>query len=101
MRYLVYDKIHIENVMIYCNKDGKETAEDIAKAITTHFFVGKFNAREHTSVTYPINNDENMFILRDTNGYNNIWQICGKVSDYTDAIIPHLYRVRKIGTMFE
>lgn len=28
---------------IYCNLDWKETTEDIAKAIVTEYFVGKFN----------------------------------------------------------
>ena len=101
MIYLPYNKKQIENVMIYCNKNGEENAEDIAKAIITDVFIGKFIAKEHTSITSPIKNDENMFILRDTYGHDNIWQICGKVSDYTDAIVPHLYRVRKIGVIFE
>lgn len=101
MKYLPYDKEQIITVMIYCNKYGEETAEDIAKAITTDFFIGKFVAKDHVSITSPIKNDEDMFILRDTHGHDNIWQICEKVSDYTDAIVPHLYRVRKIGIMFD
>lgn len=101
MKYLPYEKEQIGKAMIYCNKNGEETAEDIARAITTDFFIGKFVAKEHTSITSPIKNDDNMFILMDTYGHDNIWQICGKISDYTDAIIPHLYRVRKIGIMFD
>ncbi len=101
MKYLPYDKEQIGNIMIYCNKNGEETTEDIARAIITDFFIGKFNAKEHISIASPIKNDENMFILRDTYGHENIWQVCGKISDYTDAIIPHLYRVKKIGIMFE
>ena len=42
-----------------------------------------------------------MFVMKDIYGHDYIWQVCGKVSDYTGAIIPHLYRVRKIGIMFE
>ena len=64
-------------------------------------FVDKFIAKEHVSIASPIKNDENMFILRDVYGYENIWQVCGKISDYTGFIIPHLYRVRKIGIMFD
>ena len=101
MKYLPYEKEQIGKIMIYCNKNGEETSEDIAKAITTDFFVGKFVAKEHVSITSPIKNDDNMFILRDVYGNNNIWQVCGKVSDYTDAIVPHLYKVRKIGIMFD
>ena len=101
MKYLCYEKEQFENVMIYCNKNGEETAEDIAKAIVTDFFVGKFVAREHNPVSSSIKNDENIFILRDVNGCNNIWQVCGKISDYTDTIVPRLYRVRKVGIMFD
>lgn len=48
-----------------------------------------------------IQNDENLFILRDSYGCNNIWQIGGKSSDITGFIIPHLYKVRKISVMFD
>ena len=101
MKYLPYEKEQIGKAMIYCNKNGEETAEDIAKAITTDFFIGKFIAKDHISIASPIKNDEDMFILRDTCGHDYIWQICGKISDYTDAIVPHLYRVRRIGIMFD
>ena len=40
MKYLPYEKEQIGKIMIYCNKNGKETSEDIAKAITTDVFVG-------------------------------------------------------------
>lgn len=101
MKYLPYDKEQIVNVMIYCNKKGEETTEDIVRAIVTDYFVGKFVAKEHVSIASPIKNDENMFILRDTTGHDNIWQVCGKITDYTDFIVPHLYGVRKIGIMFD
>lgn len=87
---------------VYCNCNGNETSEDIAKAIVTEYFVGKFNKEEHMNAGCPkIQNDENLFILRDSYGCDNIWQIGGKSSDMTGFIIPHLYKVRKIGVMFE
>ena len=50
---------------VYCNKNGKETLEDIAKAIVTEYFVGKFNKEEHMNAGYPkIQHNENLFILR-------------------------------------
>lgn len=74
----------------------------LQKAIVTEYFVGKFNKEEHTNAGCPkIQNDENLFILRDSYGCNNIWQIGEKSSDMTGFIIPHLYKVRKIGVMFE
>jgi hypothetical protein len=87
---------------VYCNRDGDETAEDIAKEIVTEQFVGKFNKEEHTNVCcLQIKNDENLFILRDSYGCNNIWQIGGQVTDMTGFLIPYLYKVRKIGIMFD
>lgn len=100
-RYVTYDKEQIVYNIIYCNKNGNETPENIARAIVTEFFVGKFVAKDYVSVVSPIKNDNNMFILKDMNGHYNIWQICGKVSDYVDAIVPHLYRIRKIGIILD
>ena len=101
MRYLTYEDNQIESEMIYCNKNGEETAVDIAMAIITDFFIGKFVAKDHISIKSRIRNDNNMFVMKDIYGHDYIWQVCGKVSHYTGAIIPHLYRVRKIGIMFE
>ena len=103
MKYITLEK-ESENMkwsMVYCNCNGNETLEDIAKAIVTEYFVGKFNKEEHMSAGCPkIQNDEDLFILRDSDGCNNIWQIGGEFSDMTGFIIPHLYKVRKIGIMF-
>lgn len=103
MKYIIEEKSDdIRWSRIYCNFDGNETSEDIAKAIVTEYFVGKFNKDEHMNSGCPkIKNDENLFILRDAYGCNNIWQIGGKSSDMTGCIIPHLYKVRRIGVMFE
>lgn len=104
MKYITFEK-ESESMnwsRIYCNLDGKETPEDIAKAIITENFVGKFNKEEHMNAGCPkIQNDTDLFILRDTYGCNNIWQIGGKSCDMTGTIVPHLYKVRKIGIMFE
>ena len=97
MKYLMFDKEQIVSDVIYCNKNGNETPEDIAKAIITDFFIGEFIAKDHTALSKPCKSDKDMFILRDINGRDYIWQVCGKVSDCVDAIIPHLYRIRKVG----
>ena len=97
MKYLMFDKEQIVSDVIYCNKNGNETPEDIAKAIITDFFVGKFTVKDHIALLNPCKSDKDMFILRDINGRDYIWQVCGKVSDCVDAIIPHLYRIRKVG----
>ena len=104
MKYIMIEKESgdMKWSRIYYNCNGNETSEDIAKAIVTEYFVGKFNKEEHMNAgCLKIQNDENLFILRDSYGCNNIWQIGGKSSDMTGFIIPHLYKVRKIGVMFE
>ena len=104
MKYIIVDREHedMKWSKIYCNLNGKETPEDIAKAIVSEFYVGKFNKEEHMNAGCPkIQNDENLFILRDSYGTNNIWQIGGRSTDMTGFIIPHLYKVRRIGVMFD
>ena len=103
MKYITVDREHedMKWLKIYCNLDGKETPEDIAKAIVSELYVGKFNKEEHMNAGCPkIQNDENLFILKDSHGVNNIWQVGGKSTDMTGFIIPHLYKVRRIGVMF-
>ena len=104
MKYITFEKDsdNMKWSRIYCNCDGNEITENIAKAIITEFFIGKFIKEEHMNAGCPkIKNDENLFILRDSYGCNNIWQIGGKSTDMTGCIIPHLYKVRKIGIMFD
>lgn len=104
MKYITVDREHedMKWSKIYCNLDGKETPEDIAKAIVSEFYIGRFDKEKHTNVgCTKIQNDENLFILRDSYENNNIWQIGGKAEDMTGFIIPHLYKVRKIGIMFD
>ncbi len=104
MKYITINKYNedMKWSRIYCNLDGKETPEDIAKAIVSEFYVGKFSKEEHMNAgCQKIQNDENLFILRDSYGTDNIWQIGGKSTDMTGFIIPHLYKVRRIGIMFD
>ena len=104
MKYITFEKESecMKWSRIYCNLDEKETSEDIAQAIVTENFIGKFTKEEHMNVGCPkIKNDENLFILRDVYGCNNIWQIGGKSCDMIGSIVPHLYKVRKIGVMFD
>lgn len=104
MKYITIDRENedIKWSKIYCNLNGKETPEDIAKAIVSEFYVGKFNKEEHMNVGCPkIQNDKKLFILRDLYGTNNIWQIGGRLTDMTGFIIPHLYEVRRIGVLFD
>ena len=72
------------------------------KAIVSGYYAGKFNKEEHMNAGCPkIQNDKNLFILRDSYGTNNIWQIGGRLTDMTGFIISHLYKVRRIGVLFD
>ena len=100
MRYLLYDKDQIEKLMVYCDKNGEETVEDIVKTSSFAYFAGKFISKEHEPIKSPIKNDENMFILIDINTCIYIYQVCGMLIDCRGTIIPHLYSVKVIGRMF-
>lgn len=103
MKYLLYPK-ESENMkwsFIYCNKNGKETGEDIVKAIVFQTYVGKFIATEHEPLGNLIKNDESLYITRNAYGILNIWQVGSKLEDMTGTIIPHTYKVRNIGMLSE
>ena len=102
MKYITYNTEFMKWEMVYCNchEDRAETDEEIMKAITTCFYVGKFNASEHTCLSsHRIKNDGKLYILTDMDGHQYIWQLGSSVSDMTDAIIPHTYYVRKVGEL--
>lgn len=102
MRYLIYEKEDLEWKPIYCNTHKDKTpCEDIIRSIVSEEFVEKFNKDEHISVTNPIKNDNRLYITIDVNGNYNIWQIGGRFADMEGFIIPHTYKVRKIGIMFD
>ena len=104
MKYITVDREYEDMKWseIYCNLNEKETPEDIAKSIVSEFDVVKFNKEEHMNAGCPkIQNDKNLFILRKSYGANNIWQIGGRSTDMTGFIIPHLYKVRRIGVLFD
>lgn len=100
MKYILYEKDQIKKEMVYCNNhtDNPETPEEIARAMTPFYFMGKFHLKDHEPILNPIVNVDNIFILGDMNG-TYLYQVCGKVSDCCDAIVPNLYYIRKIGIL--
>jgi len=104
MKYTTFSK-ESDNMKwsrVYCDLDGRETNEDIIKSIGIEYYVGKFNKENHINVECEeIKNDKDLFILRDFYGCNHIWQMGGRSCDIKGFIIPHLYKVRKIGYMFD
>lgn len=55
MKYITVDREYEDMKWseIYCNLNEKETPEDIAKAIVSEFYVGKFNKEEHMNAGCP------------------------------------------------
>ena len=104
MKYVTYNKDsdNMKWSMVYCNKNGNETPEDIVKEISSEYYIGEFHKESHTNVAgSEITNDENLFILLNFYGVNYIWQVGAKVCDMNGVIIPNLYRVRKIGYLID
>lgn len=85
--------------LIYCDKNFKETTEDVAKALLSVEYIKPFKIDEHESMdaTKPIINDRNMFIMKDIS--YGIWQVGSKCTDANGVIIPHLYQIRKVAYM--
>lgn len=99
MKYVIFDKESYAWQMVYCNvhKQGGEELEDIAKALVSHQYCGKFSAETATCMNGGgIKNDTEIFIMNE-DGAKYLWQLGSKVSDMEGFIVPHLYYVRKIG----
>lgn len=99
MKYVVFDKESYVWQMVYCNtnkQDGEEV-ENIAKAMVSYQYCGKFSSKSSICMNSGgIKNDSAIFIMSD-NGVQYLWQLGSKVSDMEGFIVPHLYYVRKIG----
>lgn len=86
--------------IVYCDRYS-DTYLDDADIDIMHcldeFYEGKFNKDEYDySNNKPIKDDERLYITYD--GYNyNVWQIQGSLTDIRNKIIPHVYRLCKIG----
>ena len=99
MRYVLFDKNEKDWQMVYCTQDNDEESllENISKAMLRGNEFEKFNAKDAVCMNDGgIKNDSMIFSINEC-GVRYIWQLGSKVSDMTDFIIPHLYRVRKIG----
>lgn len=99
MKYVIFDKESYVWQMVYCNthkQDGEEL-EDIAKAMVSYQYCGKFSTEDAACMNGGgIKNDTEIFIMNG-NGVKYLWQRGSKVSDMEGFIVPHLYYVRKIG----
>lgn len=99
--YVIFDKKTYVWQMVYCNShrpDGEEL-EDIAKAMISYQYCGKFSSGGTACMNGGgIKNDTEIFIMNE-NGVQYLWQLGSKVSDMEGFIVPHLYHVRKVGML--
>lgn len=99
MKYVLFDKNAKDCQMVYCAQDNDEELllESISKAMLHGDSFKNFNAKEGVCMNGGgIKNDSMIFSI-DECGVRYIWQLGSKVSDIVGFIVPHLYRVRKIG----
>ena len=102
MKYMLFEKPE-EWQLIYCTFDHSDMFRDveIARRIPNLHWE-KFDMTRATSFDdREIKNDEKIFIIEDFDSKRSLWQIGSKVSDMNGTIIPHLYQVRRIGTIVE
>lgn len=98
-KYVIFDNESYVWQMVYCNshKSDGEVLEDIAKAMISYQYCGKFSSEDATCMkSGGIKNDTQIFIMSE-NGVQYLWLLGSKVSDMEGFIVPHLYHVRKIG----
>lgn len=100
-KYVIFDKDSYVWQMVYCNahKSDGEELEDIAKAMVSYQYCGKFSSEDSICMNGGgIKNDSEIFIMNE-DGVKYLWQRGSKVSDMEGFIVPHLYYVRKIGML--
>ena len=98
-KYFTYDRENTKWRLIYCDchEERNETVEEIAKAIVSHYYIGRFKKEEYERLNKEdIKNDEKLVILRN-GSEDSIWQIGSNEKDMEGFTIPHTYKVRKIG----
>lgn len=88
--------------IVYCEKD--EDLDNVMKNIIGLEFVKVFNPESY-NVKYsePIKNlDSHYYIMfNPENKVNFIYQLGSKASDVSGNIIPHTYKIRKIGMLLD
>lgn len=76
--------------MVYCNvhKQDGEGLEDIAKAMVSYQYCGKFSLENAVCMNRSgIKNDSEIFMMNE-NGVKYLWQRGSKVSDMEGFIVP-------------
>ena len=90
-----------------CHENREETDEEIIKAISSDYLVCKFeddalNCDKNDILSRVNYVDFNRtYITKHIDAGIRVWEVCGRVTDMEDAVIPHAYYVRHIGSLIE
>lgn len=95
--------------LIYCNchENREETDEEIIKAISSDYLVCKFEGDalncDKNDILSRVNyvDFSKTYITKHIDAGIRVWEVCGRVTDMEDAVIPHAYYVRHIGSLIE
>lgn len=101
-KFYKYDDDDMKKEIVYCTSDKvssypMEAEQIIKKGLLSEHLYAKFNKKIYKCINGDIKNDDNLFITLDQNDDFNVWQVCGRVSDYNGTIIPDTYYIRKVG----
>lgn len=104
MKYMLYEEnTDLDIKLVYCD-DAESTNNDCdcLKILESFNFMGSWklfnnDVASRYESSREIKNFKNLYYSED-----GICQVmCGLVTDYNGVTIPHLFKVRKIGVIFE
>lgn len=87
----------IPKEIIYC-RGAKSPQEVFITGFPSKVYVGHFYEKHKGSSEI---NDINLYIMRDSDNKQYIYQYCGNVTDCEDFIVPDTFYVKKVGMMID
>ena len=89
----------IPKEIIYC-RGAKSPQEVFTTGFPSKVYVGVGHFYEKHKGSSEIN-DINLYIMRDSDNKQYIYQYCGNVTDCEDFIVPDTFYVKKVGMMID
>lgn len=87
----------IPKEIIYC-RGAKSPQEVFTTGFPSKVYVGHFYEKHKGSGEI---NDINLYIMKDSDNKQYIYQYCGNVTDCEDFIVPDTFYVKKVGMMID
>ena len=87
----------IPKEIIYC-RGAKSPQEVFTTGFPSKVYMGHFYEKHKGSSEI---NDINLYIMRDSDNKQYIYQYCGNVTDCEDFIVPYTFYVKKVGMMID